>query len=80
MFKSTILYILLLNTITIFSMNNNNNITVIGSYDSYACTLTFQDKTYECSLGRNGITNNKMEGKKSIYIYNIIICIIYIYK
>ena len=29
---------------------------------SPGCTLTFQDKTFPCSWGRNGITLNKVEG------------------
>lgn len=43
-------------------VHSNSNITVIGLQGTNPCTLLFLDRTFRCSLGKNGVTSNKIEG------------------
>jgi L,D-peptidoglycan transpeptidase YkuD (ErfK/YbiS/YcfS/YnhG family) len=38
-----------------------DNIEVVNT-DGYACTLKYLDREFQCSLGRNGVTQSKEEG------------------
>jgi L,D-peptidoglycan transpeptidase YkuD (ErfK/YbiS/YcfS/YnhG family) len=35
---------------------------MVTSTGGYSCSLEFKNRTFQCSLGRNGVTNDKVEG------------------